>query len=476
MEEIEVDLVVIGTGPSGQKAAIQAAKLGKKVVVVERLPDPGGNCLFSATIPSKAFRESILTLSRFYERHFSPQQYRVGSVNMAELNSRLGKVIEEEKEIVFRQLRRNGVRIIEGTARFENPHRLFVLDSSDRLVFQIKSKFFIIATGSRPRNPQDIPFDGKIILDSSTLLKIEQVPNSMIVLGGGVIGAEYASFFAALGTEVTVIDRRENMLPMLDKEIGIHLQTGLTDIGLKFKGRMEPEDISIVDGKAFVKFKDGSSITADVLLYALGRTANVENLQIDCAGIKTNEKGYVIVNELFQTNQPNIYAVGDVIGGPSLASTSMEQGRLAARHAFGCELHFFPRFYPVGIYTIPEISSFGYTEEELKSLGFHYEVGRAYYYEIARSHIAGDSLETGMFKLIFHAETLQILGIHVIGRSATEVIHIGQVAASFNAKIDYFVDQVFNYPTYAEGYRIAALNGLNKIANARQISQASAPV
>lgn len=463
MENLDVDLVVIGSGPAGQKAAIQGAKLGKKVLVVERLQDPGGNSLYTATIPSKAFRESILTLSRFYERHLSPQEYHVGSVSIEDLNSRLNKVIDEEKEIVIRQLRRNGVRVIEGMARFENPNTLSILDREDHMLFRIKSKYFIIATGSKPRNPPDVPFDGKVILDSTTLLRIKDVPKSMIVLGGGIIGSEYASFFAALGTQVTVIDKRENMLPMLDNEIGIHLQTGLTDIGLKFKGKLEPQTISKEDGKAFVKFKDGSTMTADVLLYALGRTANVENLDIENAEIKVNEKGYIIVNELFQTTKPHIYAVGDVIGGPCLASTSMEQGRLASRHAFGCEIHYFPRFYPVGIYTIPEISSCGYTEEELKALGFHYEVGRAYYYEIARSHIAGDSLETGMFKLIFHAETLQILGIHVIGRSATEVIHIGQVAASFNAKIDFFVDQIFNYPTYAEGYRIAALNGLNKV-------------
>jgi NAD(P) transhydrogenase len=463
MEELIFDIVVIGSGPSGQKAAIQAAKMGKKVLVIEKDTDPGGNSLYTATIPSKTFRESILTLTRFYDRHFLGQTYERGSITISDLNSRLQRVVEEEKEVVMRQLRRNGVRVICGTARFENPNMIFVLDSEDRLRYQIKSTYFIIATGSRPRRPADVPFDNKVILDSTTLLQIEQVPKSMIVLGGGIIGAEYASFFAALGTEVTVIDRKEHMLPLLDTEIGVHLQTGLSEIGLKFLGNKEPEQISKQDGRAFVKFKDGSTLTADVLLYALGRTASVDSLQIDNAGVKTNEKGYVIVNPLFQTTATNIYAVGDVIGGPSLASTSMEQGRLAARHACGCDIHYFPSFYPVGIYTIPEISSYGYTEDELKALGFHYEVGRAYYYEIARSHIAGASLESGMFKLIFHAETLQILGIHVIGRSATEVIHIGQMAASFNARIDYFVDQIFNYPTYAEGYRIAALNGLNKI-------------
>lgn len=463
MEELSVDLVVIGSGPSGQKAAIQAAKLGKNVVVVEKDKDPGGTSLYSGTIPSKTFRESILTMTRFYDRRFTDQNYKVGSVSISDLNNRLHKVIEGEKEVVLRQLKKNGIRVIRGAARFENPYLLSVVDQHGVVAQEIHATYFMIATGSKPRNPPDVPFDGKVILDSTTLLQIEEVPKSMIVLGGGIIGSEYASFFAALGTEVTVIDRKENMLPMLDTEIGIHLQTALMEIGLRFRGKMEPEEIKKVDGRASVRCKDGSTFTADILLYALGRTANVDSLQVEKAGIKRDEKGYIIVNPLFQTEMQHIYAVGDVIGGPSLASTSMEQGRLATRHAFGCELQYFPAFYPIGIYTIPEISSSGYTEDQLKAMGIHYEVGRAYYYEIARSHIAGDNLELGMFKLLFHAETLEILGIHVIGRQATEVVHIGQIAASFNAKIDFFIDQIFNYPTYAEGYRIAALNGINKI-------------
>lgn len=464
MEELAFDIVVIGSGPSGQKAAIQSAKLGKSVLVVEKNPNPGGNSLYTATIPSKTFRESILTLTRYYERRFSGKRYELGSVSIQDLNSRLHAVIEEEKELVLRQLRKNGIRSICGKARFEDPHTIVIADFDDKDRYRIKSKYFIIATGSKPRNPTNIPFDNKTIVDSTTLLQIKEVPKTMIVLGGGVIGSEYASFFAALGTEVTVIDRKENMLPQLDTEIGVHLQTALVDIGLKFRGNSEPEEICMGEkNQACVRLKDGTTLTADVLLYALGRTANVESLQIKNAGIETNEKGYVIVNALFQTNMPHIYAIGDVIGGPSLASTSMEQGRLAARHACGSDIHYFPSFYPVGIYTIPEISSCGYTEDELKTMGFHYEVGRAYYYEIARSHIAGDNLEMGLFKILFHAETLQILGVHVIGRGATEVIHIGQIAATFNAKIDYFIDQIFNYPTYAEGYRIAALNGVNKI-------------
>jgi NAD(P) transhydrogenase len=281
------------------------------------------------------------------------------------------------------------------------------------------------------------------------------------VLGGGIIGAEYASFFAALGTEVTVIDKRDHLLPLLDTEISMHLQKSLTAIGLKVIGNKEPEHIRRLNDHVEVTFKDGGKMQAEMILYALGREANVDQLQIETVGISVDKSGYIPVNALFQTVVPNIYAAGDVIGAPALASTSMEQGRLAVRHAFGAQTHHFPSFYPIGIYTIPEISSCGYTENQLKELGFRYEIGRAYYYEIARNQIVGN--DPGMFKILFHAETLEILGIHIIGRAATEVIHIGQVAMSFNARIDYFIDQVFNYPTYAEGYRIAALNGFNKI-------------
>ncbi|MBA3721777.1 MAG: Si-specific NAD(P)(+) transhydrogenase [Parachlamydiaceae bacterium] len=461
MEEIIADFVVIGSGPSGQKAAIQAAKLGKKVVVVERDIEPGGACLYTGTIPSKTFREAVVDLTRFYERHFQGQEFVHPDVTIDELNNRLFQVITEERSVISRQFRKNGITLVQGGARFENPNTLIIVDRDFRLKYQIKADTFVIATGSNPRNPPDVPFDKEVILDSTTLLQIGKIPKSLIVLGGGIIGSEYASFFAALGTEVTVIDRKDHMLPMLDAEIGIHLQTALTDIGLKFLGNKEPSEIKRINDRAFVKFKDGTTLEAEALLYALGRTANVESLHLENVGITTDAKGYVPVNALFQTVVSNIYAVGDVIGGPCLASTSMEQGRLAARHACGAQTHHFPTFFPIGIYTIPEISSCGYTEEELKAWGFHYEVGRAYYYEIARSHIVGSN--TGLFKILFHAETLEILGVHVIGRSATEVVHIGQMAISFHAHIDYFIDHVFNYPTYAEGYRIAALNGVNKI-------------
>lgn len=466
MQELHVDLVVIGSGPSGQKAAIQAAKLGKKVIVLERDPDPGGNCLYNGTIPSKTLREAIIDLTRFNERNILPENYiPMEDISISDLTRRLNKVIEEERNLLARQLKKNNIEYIEGNARFENPHMLIVIDKDFRLSHQIKSEFFIIATGSKPRNPINVPFDKDVILDSTRLLGIDKIPKTMLVLGGGIIGSEYASFFAALGTEVTIIDKRDHILPLLDPEIGVLLQTALTDLGLKFKGNKEPVEIKRDNNQAFAKFKDGSTMTADCLLYALGRQANVDTLHIENAGLAVDEKGYIPVNALFQTNIPHIYAVGDVIGGPSLASTSMEQGRLAIRTAFGVDTHTFPDFYPVGIYTIPEISSIGYTEDQLKDLGFRYEIGRAYYYELARSHITGSNV--GLFKILFHPDTLEILGVHIIGRSATELIHIGQVAISFRAKIDYFIDQIFNYPTYAEGYRVAALNGINKVKHYR---------
>jgi NAD(P) transhydrogenase len=461
MEELSTDLIVIGSGPAGQKAAIQAAKLGEKVVVIEKDHVPGGNCLNSGTIPSKSLREAIIDLSDFHQRSFYGKDYCERIVSINDLNYRLKRVLEEERFMILRQFSKNHIQLIHGNAQLENRYQVRVHDEHGKPLYLVSGKVIMIATGSTPRNPTHVPFDDQVILDSTRLLSIDKVPHSMLVLGGGIIGSEYASFFAALGAEVIVVDKRDHILPALDSEIGHHLQMALTGIGLKFIGNKEIESIEKIDQKGVVKFKDGTQLEADVILYALGRVADVDSLQIKNVGIELNKNGFIPVNALFQTVVPNIYAVGDVIGPPSLASTSMEQGRLAARHAFGATTHHFPHFYPIGIYTIPEISSCGYTEEELKKLGFRYEVGRAYYYEIARSHISGS--QPGLFKIIFHSETLEILGIHIIGRNATEVIHIGQVAMTFNAHIDYFIEQVFNYPTYAEGYRIAALNGMNKV-------------
>lgn len=461
MVELYADYIVIGSGPAGQKAAIQAAKLGKTVIVIEKDPYPGGASLNSGTIPSKSLREAIIDLTDFYTRSFYGQERPQREISINDLNYRLHKVLDEQRKMLIKQFDKNHIKLIHGIARFEDAHHVLILDEDDRVLYKVRGDYFLIASGSQPRNPLNVPFDNEVILDSTRLLSIDHVPKTLLVLGGGIIGSEYASFFAALGTEVTVVDKRDHMLPLLDAEIGTHLQKALTHIGLKMVGRKELESIERVKDHAEVKFKDGTKLEAEMLLYALGREANVEHLHIEKAGIMVDKSGYIPVNALFQTVIPHIYAAGDVIGGPSLTSTSMEQGRLAARHAFDVQTHHFPTFYPIGIYTIPEISSCGYTEEQLKELGFRYEIGRAYYYEIARNQIVGN--DPGMFKILFHADTLEILGIHIIGRAATEVIHIGQIAMSFNARIDYFIDQVFNYPTYAEGYRIAALNGFNKV-------------
>jgi NAD(P) transhydrogenase len=461
MEKFVVDFVVIGSGPAGQKAAIQAAKLGKSVAVIEKDVVPGGACLNSGTIPSKSLREAIIDLSRYNERAFYGSSCLV-EITIGDLNYRLNTVLETERAIILRQFKKNNIRFIQGRARFENSKEIVVVDEDYRLQYIVQADFFLIATGSRPRNPLHVPFDCDVILDSTRLLSINYVPKTLIVLGGGIIGSEYASFFSILGSKVLVLDKQERLLPGLDAEIGMHFQAGLNEHGLEFISQKNPDRILRVGNRAVVHCQDGSSFEADALLYALGREANVEGLHIQNAGLSLNENGYLSVNENFQTSIRNLYAAGDVIGYPALASTSMEQGRLAARHAFGKETHRFPSLFPLGIYTIPEISCVGFTEEQLQAKGFHYEVGRAYYYEIARSHITGSS-NAGLFKILFHAETGELLGIHIVGRSATELIHIGQVAMSFRATIDYFVDQVFNYPTFAEGYRIAALNGLNKM-------------
>ena len=461
MEELLADYIVIGSGPAGRQAAFQAAKLGKTVIVVEKGPYPGGASLNSGTIPSKSLREAIIDLTDFHERSFYGKDRPEKKISINDLNYRLNKVLDERRKILISQFEKNQIKLIFGIARFVDPYHMEVLDDKDQIIYKVRGDYFLIASGSQPRNPLHVPFDSEVILDSTRLLSIDHVPKTLLVLGGGIIGSEYASFFAALGTEVTVVDKRDHMLPQLDVEIGTHLQKALTSIGLKMIGRKKLESIKRVKDHAEVYFKDGTKLEAEMLLYALGREANVEHLNMEKAGIVLDSMGYIPVNALFQTIIPHIYAAGDVIGGPALASTSMEQGRLAARHAFGVQTHHFPTFYPIGIYTIPEISSCGYTEEKLKELGFRYEVGRAYYYEIARSIISGN--DPGLFKILFHADTLEILGIHIIGRAATELIHIGQIAMSFNARIDYFIDQVFNYPTYAEGYRIAALNGFNKV-------------
>lgn len=460
MQNIVCDCAIIGSGPAGQAAAIQAAKFHKKVVVIEKDEEVGGASLHSGTIPSKSLRAAIMDLTNFNEQSFYARYFTPRNISINDLSWRLHKVLREERAIVVQNFRKYGIDILYGVCSFLDQKTLQVRDFSGEPSHHITATNIIIASGSSPRDPEGIPFDGKIVLDSTGLLAIDHVPQSMVVVGAGVIGSEYASFFSLLGTKVTVLDKEDRLLSHIDSEISGILQTRLQDFGLNFIGGKQIDTIEHLGDHARVCCKDGSCYEAETLLYALGRVANVSALQIDKAGITLTQRGHIPVNELFQTVAPHIYAVGDVIGAPALASTSAEQGRLAARQAFGAYHNRFPKVFPLGIYTIPEISSIGPSEDELKAKGHLYEVARAYYYETARGNISGST--HGLFKILFNPETLEILGVHIIGRNATEVIHIGQVAMSFNAHLDYFIEHVFNYPTFAEGYRIAAFNGIEK--------------
>ncbi len=463
METLIVDLAVVGAGPAGQKGAIQGAKAGKSAVIIDRLGLLGGSCLHQGTIPSKALRMAILDLSGFLQSiYFGGETLTRHEISMGDLQARLNRVIDDEVAELRRQCETNGVQMVYGAARFVDEHLLEVTDLDGKTTHQIVAANVLIATGSHPRHPIDIPADDQVFMDSDEVFRMERIPDKMIVVGGGVIGCEYATMFAALGVEVVLMDRRTGIMRMLDKEIGEIFATYIKEIGVDLRLGLAIEEIThSPDGQAMVKIRGGEEVTAPYLFYSMGRIANVEGLNIEEAGIELNENGNIPVNALFQTVCPHIYAAGDVIGPPSLASTSMEQGRLAVRNAFLLSSHHFPEVFPVGIYTVPEISCVGPTEEELQEKGIHYEVGRASYHEIARGPIAGDT--TGMIKLLFHAETLEVLAAHIVGTNATEIIALGQMAINFRARIDYFVDQVFNYPTFAEGFRIAALNGLNKV-------------
>lgn len=459
MEELRVDLAVIGAGPAGQKAAIQAAKLGKEVVIIDRGARLGGACLHHGTIPSKTLREAVLDLTGFRERSFYGRRSNLESISIHDLNYRLDTVLDQLSLVVEAQIERNGIRILRGNARFSAVDLLEVRDRDGQLGHRVHARRIIIATGSSPRCPDGIPFDDDCILDSDRLLRLDSLPSSMVVLGGGIIGSEYATMMATLGVRVTVVDKAERPLRTIDDEIAERFVEFVHEEGVTLRFGKNVEKIERTQaGRARITFGDGETVEADCALCTMGRIANVTELNLDKIGLELTERGVLPVNSLFQTAWPNIYAAGDVAGGP-LASTAMEQGRLAARNAFAERSLPFPEVVPFGIYTIPEISYIGPTEQDLKKSGVHYGVGRAWYSEIARGSLSGDRL--GFMKLIFHEETHEVLAAHVIGTCATELIHVAQAAIHFNAKLEFFVNEVFNYPTFAEGFRIAAFDGLN---------------
>ena len=455
------DLAVIGSGPAGQKGAVAAAKLGKRVVVVDRREMIGGVCIHTGTIPSKALREAILYLSGFRQRAFYGRDYTLQErISVADLASRVRTILDRETEVVRSQLKRNGIETVHGTARFADPHTLDVETATGRV--SISADRILIACGTRPARTAGIPLDGRRTMDSDQLLAVEGVPKQMIVVGAGVIGLEYASMLTALGSAVTVIDQRPTMLDFLDHEIIEALSYHMRRQGATF--RLGETVVGVEDdarGRVVARLESGKAVPGDALLYTVGRQANTDSLHLDLAGLEADARGRIPVNGNHQTTVPHIYAAGDVIGFPALASTSMEQGRLAACHMFGLPCVSRPELLPYGVYSVPEISMVGRTEQELTKARIPYEVGLAKYAELARGQIVGDDI--GFLKILFHPETREVLGVHVIGEGAAEIIHIGQAVLALGGTMEYFRDAVFNYPTMAEAYKVAALNGLNKL-------------
>ena len=462
MQNDRYDLIVIGSGPAGQKAAISAAKMGKRVALIDRNTTIGGVCVHTGTIPSKTMREAILYLTGFTERTFYGRDYRVKEqISVQDLTFRVEAIVSRETEVIRAQLKRNRVTLIDGTARFADANTLEVQNANGTVT--VAGDYILIACGTRPAANAKIPFDGKQILQAEQMPCISSVPRTAIVVGAGVVGLEYASFLAALGAKVILLDARPTILDFVDREIVESLTYHLRELRTTFRLGEKVTNVGIgADrGEVFAELESGKRVVGDVLLNAVGRQANGDQLGLEAAGLKADARGKIAVNEKFQTAVPNIYAAGDIIGFPALASTSMEQGRLATVHIFGCNATQMPEIFPYGIYTIPEISMVGQTEEQLTSAGVPYEIGVARYAELAKSMMLGD--EHGMLKLLFHRNTLKLLGVHAIGERATEIIHIGQAVLGFGGTIAYFRDSVFNYPTLAEAYKVAALDGFNRL-------------
>ena len=457
------DLLVIGSGPSGQRAAVAAVKRGKKVALVEMRNVVGGVCINTGTIPSKTMREAVLHLSGYNYRSVYGMNYRVKEkITMADLAFRVQHVIKTEVDVTEAQLSRNGVEVVSGVASFEDPKHVRVTSSRGSSIYEADN--VLIAVGTKPAASPKVPINGRTIIDSDQILDLPELPKTLIVVGGGVIGVEYTCMFSALGVRVTLIEKRPRLLEFADQEIVEALSYHLRDTRVTMRTGEEVESVEeLPDGTVVANLESKKRISGGALLYAVGRQGNVSELNLPAAGIEADSRGRIPVDKDFHTKQANIYAVGDVIGFPSLASVSMEQGRIAVARMFNDDsIHTNPSVYPYGIYTIPEISFIGKTEEQLTDEDVPYEVGVAYYREIARGQIRGDT--TGRLKLIFHRETKAILGVHIIGEGAAELVHIGQAVMTLNGTVEYFIETVFNYPTLAECYKAAAFNGINRLS------------
>lgn len=460
-EKYEYEMVVIGSGPGGQKAAIQASKLRRKTAIIDANSLVGGVCLHDGTIPSKSFREAILHLSGYRERSHYGTAYRVKhNVDMPDLTGRSDNIITDIEQTIRSQLIRNGVEVIHGYGSLDDAHHVRVRNGNREMVLSTEN--VVIATGTRPWRPASFEFDDDVIVDSDGILHLKKMPSTLTVVGGGVIGCEYGSMFSALGMKVTIVEARSNILSFLDQELiealSFRLREQKTTIIVNDK---VVRCMRSPDGRAVTYLESGKRIVSDVLLVSAGRVGNTEGLNLEGLGIEYSERGIIKVNQNFQTAQPNVYAVGDVIGTPALASTSIEQGRRAACHASGLYDRAFDLQLPYGVYTIPEIAMVGKTEKDLSEAKVPYETGIARFSEIERGRIIGE--DSGVLKLLFHRSTLQLLGVHIIGDCAAELIHIGQTVMGFNGGIDYLTQAVFNYPTLAQAYKTAALDGMNKI-------------
>ena len=462
MSTAAYDLVVIGTGPAGQKGAIAAAKLGKKVAAVDRKEMVGGVCLHTGTIPSKTLREAILYLTGFRERSFYGRDYTVRSeITVADLAFRVQKVMAKELETIRAQLARNHVATLSGSARFLDPHTL-AITSSEGDATHVTAEKVLIACGTRPAQNAAVPLDGERILDSDQLLKGSTLPRDLIIVGAGVIGLEYASMVTALNIKTTIIEARPTLLDFVDREMIEALMYFMRQRGAMFRLGEKVVSVGYDDKKRVVaSLESGKEIHGDALLYCVGRQTNADLLDLPAAGLSADKRGKIEVNEFFQTAVPHIYAAGDVIGFPALASTSMEQGRLSSCHMFGAYCESRPNTIPYGIYTIPEISMVGKTEQELTEAKIPYEIGLSKFEELAKGQMLG--ADTGLLKLLFDPKTRKLLGVHIFGERATEIIHIGQAVLAFGGTIEYFRDTVFNYPTMAEAYKVAGLDGLNRL-------------
>jgi NAD(P) transhydrogenase len=458
----QYDLLVIGSGPGGLRAAIQAAKSGKRVALVEKHAMVGGVCINTGTIPSKTMREAVLHLSGFYDQAFYGANYHVkDTITMSDLNFRVNRVIENEAAVLQDQLKRNGVVLYHGVATFTDPHHLRVENTTG--FNELEGEFVVIATGTKPATNPKVPINGRNIINSDQILAMPIMPKTLIVVGGGVIGVEYACMFATLSVRVIIVEKRPRLLEFADAEVVEALSYHMRERRATMRLNEEVESVEETsDGKVAANLVSKKRIIADALLYAVGRKGNVDRLNLAAANIEADDRGRIKVDEDYRTTQPHIFAVGDVIGFPSLASVSMEQGRIAAARAFGLNVKSDPAGYPYGIYTIPQISFIGKTEEQLTQEDVPYEVGVAYYREIARGQISGHT--DGRLKLLFHRETLDLLGVHVFGEDAAELLHIGQAVLLLKGKITYFINTVFNYPTLAECYKAAAFNGMNRLS------------